>query len=145
MLNEAHISDALNALCYEEQLGGYTGKVEFGSVLLSLLLYPDVADDLTPTLRRAREVLHAFPLYHRRAEEYAVQELLPLKNDFWLEEDEAPVTAAEFRQRMTLEALVFYAEGDVTFYYQDGDLFWGHTIELRLDAADHFVGADIPG
>lgn len=34
---------------------------------------------------------------------------------------------------------------DVTFYYQNGDLFWGHTIELRLDAADNFIHADIPG
>jgi hypothetical protein len=145
MLNDAHISDALNALSYEERFGCYTGAVEIDGVPIDLMLHTDDADDLEPALQRARELLAGFSDYSRRAEEYAVQELLPLKNDIWLEEDEAPVTAAEFKQRMILEALVFYAEGDVTFYYQDGDLFWGHTIELRLDAADNFIHADIPG
>lgn len=145
MLNDAHISNALNALSYEERFGCYTGTVEIDGVLIDLMLHTDDADDLTPALRRAREVLHEFPAYHHLAEAYAAQELLPLKNDLWLEEDEPLVTEIEFKQRLTPEALVFYAEGDVVFYYQDGDLFWGHTVELMLDAADRFIHAVIAG
>ena len=145
MTNDTHISDALNALGYEEQLGCYTGKVALGDISIELMLHTDDDDNLAPALRRAREVLAGFAAYARQAEAYAAQELLSLKNDIWLEEDETPVTAAEFKQRMTLEALVFYAEGDVTFYYQDGDLFWGHTIELMMDAADNFISAVIAG
>lgn len=146
MINDTHISDALNMLCYEEGLGCHTGTIEIGGVPVTLRLYTDADDDLAPARRHAREVLAEFDTYSRRAEEYAVQELLPLKNDIWLDEDEeTPLTPQQFKQRMALEALVFYAEGDVTFYYQDGDLFWGHTIELGMDAAGEFLRADIPG
>lgn len=151
-MNDAYISDALNALDYDEHLDLYTGQIEIGrtacarGVPIKLRLYTDADDDLEPTLRRAREVLAEFDTYSRRAEEYVVQELLPLKNDIWLDEDEeTPLTPQQFKQRMALESLVFYAEGDVTFYYQDGDLFWGHIIELWMDAADNFIGAHISG
>ncbi len=141
--------DAPDSLRYEERLGCYTGKVEIGGVLVTLMLYTGEEDDLSPALRRAREVLADFAAYHLRAEAYAVQELLPLKNEHWREDlgddEEPPLTPEQFTSRMTLEALVFYAEGDVTFYYNDGDMFYGHTIELVMDAAGEFFHADIPG
>lgn len=132
-------------LRYDETIAAYTGRVDIAGTPVELQLYTDADDVLEPALRRAREVLAEFAKYDRRAQAYAARELLPLKNDLWLEEDEAPVTAAQFQQRMTLEALIFYAEGDVTFYYQDGDLFWGHTIEVGLDAAGDFNRAHIAG
>ncbi len=141
--------DTPEALRYEEQSGCYTGKVELDGVPVTLRLYPGEEDDLEPALQRARELLAGLSDYSRRAEAYAVQELLPLKNEHWLEDlgddEEPPLTPEQFTSRMTLEALVFYAEGDVNFYYDDGDMFYGHTIELMMDAADNFVNADIPG
>lgn len=138
-----------DALHYEEGSGCYTGKVELGGVPVTLRLYPGEEDDLEPALQRARELLAGFSDYSRPAEAYAVQELLPLKNEHWLEDlgddEEPPLTPEQFTSRMTLDALVFYAEGDVTFYYDDGDMFYGHTIELMMDAGDNFIHADIPG
>ena len=149
MTNDTHIFDALNALCYEERLNWYTGQIEIAGVQVALYLSPDADQGLEPALRRAREVLAEFAAYHRRAEEYAVQELQPLKNEYWLEDlgndEEPPLKAEQFTSRMTLEALVFEPDGDVTFYYDDGDLFFGHEIEVGMDATDAFVHADIPG
>jgi hypothetical protein len=58
-----------------------------------------------PPRRRAREVLAEITEYGRRAQEYAVHELLPLKNDVWLDDDEEMLlTPEQFKERMTLEA-----------------------------------------
>jgi hypothetical protein len=46
---------------------------------------------------------------------------------------------------MRLEAITFESGGSVTFYHNDGDLFWGHCIEIGMTAADEFNHADIPG
>ncbi len=80
-----------------------------------------------------------------RPQDYAVAELLPLKNESWLDEDEKPITPEQFRSRMSLESLVFYPDGDVTFYHRDGDLFWGHCIQIGMNNRGDFHDADIPG
>jgi hypothetical protein len=64
-------------------------------------------------------------------ESYATQALLGIKNSDWLEEDEAEVTAEEFISRITLETVSVAAEGDFEFWYNDGELFAGHSIVVR--------------
>jgi hypothetical protein len=47
--------------------------------------------------------------------------LLPLKNDNWLDEDEAELTADRFEDRMTLESITVRADGSFDFWHKDGD------------------------
>jgi len=147
-MNDTYSSNTLIILQYAEQLGCYASTVEIGDLPVTLMFHLDKDDDLKPAVHRAYAILAEFDTYSRRAEAYAVQELLPLKNEHWLKDlgdgEEPPLTPEQFTPRMTLEALGFYAEGNVTFYYDDGDLFFGHTIQLRMDAASNFIDADIP-
>jgi hypothetical protein len=64
-------------------------------------------------------------------ESFATEGLLGIKNDAWIEEDEAEVTAEEFVSRITLEMISVASEGDFEFWYNDGDLFFGHSIVVR--------------
>jgi hypothetical protein len=64
------------------------------------------------------------------AQNFAIQELLPLKNQFWLEEGQEEVTADSFANSLQLETIAISWNGSIEFYYNDGDLFFGHTIEL---------------
>ena len=66
-------------------------------------------------MERAREVIANSAGYADGAREYAVAKLLSLKNEHWLDEDEEPVTPEQFKQRMSLESVVFYPDGEVTF------------------------------
>jgi hypothetical protein len=43
---------------------------------------------------------------------------------------------------MTLEAITVYPEGSFDFWYNDSDLFWGHSIQIGGDLTED---ADIPG
>lgn len=75
----------------------------------------------------------------------SVETLETLKNEGWLDEDEAPLTEADFLSRLTLRALTVDEFGHFTFWYDDGDVFWGHAIEAHGTLADGVRGADISG
>ena len=105
--------DVLGPLRYDERLDWYDGewRDEAGSVEFSLNLDDD--ESVEPALARARQVLTVLDGYSNGAKEYAVFKLLGLKNESWLGEDEQSVTPDEFKGRMTLQSIVFGADGEV--------------------------------
>lgn len=79
-----------------------------------------------------------------KAKEYTAHKLLKLKNDLWLEEDEKEVTKKDFKDRMKFTSLYVFSES-ANFYFDDGDLFWGHTIEVTINQNLEFIDANIVG
>ena len=73
----------------------------------------------------------------------AVHALLPLKNESWLGEDESTITAVQFR--MTLDSIIVHPDGSFEFWHTDGDLFWGHSIQVTSSLSEGPTDADIPG
>lgn len=72
-------------------------------------------------------------------------QLLTLKNDAWLEEDEEEISKEEFQQRVALSGLAFYADGSAAIYCDDDDLFFGHTIEISVDEDGKYHTAHLAG
>lgn len=60
----------------------------------------------------------------------AADELLEIKNDEWLDEDEDPISREDFMEKLILRGAEFSAES-VTFWYEDGDMFWGHCVMVE--------------
>lgn len=83
--------------------------------------------------------------WHARACSRAVEDLLDLKNGEWLEEGEPRLDAAGFRDRMTLKTIEVSDEGDMEFWFDDGDLFWGHMIQVSGSRSEGLTDADICG
>ena len=79
-----------------------------------------------------------------KAKDYAAKKLLKLKNDLWLEEDEKEVAKKEFKARMKFTSLYVFSES-ANFYFDDDDLFWGHTIEVTVNQNLKFTDANIVG
>jgi hypothetical protein len=71
--------------------------------------------------------------------------LLNLKNDNWLDDGEDEVTAEQFIEAMRLESIAVYPDGSFVFWHQDGDLFWGHSIQICGSLSEGLTDADIPG
>jgi len=84
------------------------------------------------------------PRAELRVKDSAVQELLPLKNDAWLGDDETEFSPEEFKSKMTLQSISIHPDGDFDFWHDDGDLFWGHSIQVSGSLADGPTAADIP-
>lgn len=70
------------------------------------------------------------------------KDLLALKNESWIEENEKPLTEEEFKGKIKLENLVIHNDGDFEAWYNDGDTFWGHSISLdgNLDGSLNEAG-----
>ena len=73
--------------------------------------------------------------WDRRVRDFAADKLLELANQ-WAqeggEEEEEPqeVTREDFMSRMELDAVQVYEDGAFDFWFNDGDLFWGHSIHV---------------
>lgn len=144
-MNPSEINDKeLGRLIYEKELDWYTGQIVYQERQIAIHLSTNEDGDVQPALMRAVEIVARVDEFARAAEDYAAAMLLELKNDSWLDEDEEPLDAERFKDLMTLESIVFYEDG-VTFYHNDGDLFWGHSIEIGMDGENNFNHADIPG
>jgi hypothetical protein len=91
------------------------------------------------------EVCRELPGWRKRVEDFAVEKLWPLKNASWLEKGEDEVTPEQFKSRMTLESVSFYPTGEFEFMHADGDLFWGHWIQVTGTLSEGPTHADIPG
>jgi hypothetical protein len=123
----------------------YTAETEWNGQTVALNLELDDAGKLDGALQVARTLWKDQENWARRIEAYAVQELLPLKNESWLDENESELTADLFRSRMTLESITVSPDGSFDFWHNDGDLFWGHAIQIIGSLTDGPTDADIPG
>jgi hypothetical protein len=83
--------------------------------------------------------------WDHRLREFAAAQLIDLKNDSWLQEDEHPLTDAEFIKKLTPNSMGFDPPDRFTIYYNDGDIFWGHAIEIRGTLSKGPQSANIAG
>ncbi len=104
------------------------------------------------------ESLEALPYAHnivadlaswtKQAKMYAAQEMLERKNTTWPDNDEngntVMLTAAEFAERMVLQNVDVQNNGALSFWFDDGDLFYGHAILVEYDGKT-WHGASIQG
>lgn len=139
------VDDLLGTLVWDDNLNWYQGEVSVANVSFELSLNPDEGTDASRALARARQIVEDFERYRQMAADYAVDGLLDLKNDAWLDDGENEVSAEAFQAKMTLNAITVEADGAVTFWHHDGDLFRGHSIQVCIDANDKCTGTDIPG
>ncbi len=62
--------------------------------------------------------------------------LIELKNDFWLDEDEEELTSEDFINRITLVGIhievVNNKIDNINLEYDDGEIFWGHRISVDI-------------
>jgi hypothetical protein len=109
----------------------FTADTVWDGDVVSLNLMAEKPTDHQAALKVAHALWDAENSWSARIRDYAVCKLLPLKNDNWLDEDETEITADQFNERMSLESVTVYPDGEFEFWHEDGDLFWGHSILIK--------------
>jgi hypothetical protein len=135
----------LGRLEYDRKYGWFAGRVVWCGQAVEVSLSCTRPEDTTAVLEAATRLFKEQEQWHSRIQEYTVEQLLPLKNDSWLDEDEAEMSADEFLSKMRLESISVDESGDFTFWHGDGDLFWGHAIQISGDFTEGLTQADISG
>ena len=144
------VADAqFGPLTLDRRSNTFTGATDWNGQRVRLRVPADgeAAVPSEKSLAAARMLWADSANWRRRVNAFAVERLLPIKNDVWLEDGESPLSAVEFLARMRLEDIE-QGDGDespFTFWHDDGDLFWGHTIQITGNLRDGPTHADIPG
>jgi len=129
----------------DRRVNWYTAETEWNGERVSLNLTLDDSGTIEAALKVARTLWKNQKRWAKRIEDFAVQELLPLKNESWLDEGEVELSADDFKTRMTLESLTVEPDGSFDFWHNDGDLFCGHSIQISGNLSEGLTRADIPG
>lgn len=72
-------------------------------------------------------------------------ELLPLYNETWRDENAPELDAKEFLRRIRITSAGVLSRGGATLYFNDGNLFLGHAIDVALDRRGAVKRADLAG
>lgn len=112
-------------LALDRRYGWYEGNARWSGAKVKLTL--STHEDALAT---AEALFSAEKRWAKQVGEFTVGKLLELKNDVWLEEGEKEVTKQQFLSRLKLRSIVIDEGGRFTFWFGDGDLFWGHAIEV---------------
>jgi len=140
-----HSDRRFGPLTFDRSIRWYAGTARWNGKLIDLNVNAETEDELLQALAVAYTLWDNESNWHQRVIDYAVEELLPLKNDSWLGDDETEFTPDQFKNQMTLEAICVYADGGFEFWHNDGDLFWGHSIQIGGTLSEGLDCADIPG
>ncbi len=135
----------LGEFIFDRKYGWYTSKVNWNGKTIELNINVEEPNDLQAGLILAHSLFENVTSWSQRISNYAVQELLPLKNDTWLEDDELELTSEDFLKRMKLESISLYLDGEFEFWHDDGDLFYGHSIQISGNIEEGPKSAKIPG
>ena len=138
-------TEAFGDLILNPRLDWFEGKAEWNGKTIEIHFQKSIDGTIALALDAARRLWPDQAEWKRKVDEFAVMDLLSLKNETWLDEDEKPVTVTEFKERMRLTAIQFTRDGKFEFWHEDGDLFWGHAIVVAGNLHDGPTKADIPG
>lgn len=143
---EIVLSDSVfGPLVFDRRFREYSGTVAWCDNDVDVRLSCDNPDDPSAVLNVAKQLFEAQSDWNVRAREFAVEWLLPLKNESWLDEDESEVTPQDFAARIILQTIEIDAAGDFMFWYDDGDLFWRHVIQISGNLSAGLKKAGIAG
>jgi len=138
-------TEEFGELTLDRSIGWFEGEVEWNGESVRITFDTDDSQDISAGLKVAEKLWNDQSTWKTKIDAFAVQELLPLKNDNWLGDDEAPLTPEQFKSRMTLESISVHPDGSFEFWHDDGDLFWGHSIQISGSLDEGLTQADIPG
>ena len=123
----------------------YEGSVDFNGVAVDLTLTSDDKRDATPTLVRARELVARLGELVESAKAFAAREHVAGYNKTWRADGDDALTDRAFHDACTPTDLHVDDRGEATLWFDVGDLFAGHFLEVRADPAGRFVSTDLLG
>jgi len=135
----------LGPLTLDRRIDNFIGEARFLGHSVAVHLEGGTPADVSAAQAAAHAVWNDAQRWHLEAAACAARQLLETKNDNWLDESEPVLDEAAFVARMRLQTISACGDGDIEFWFADGDLFAGHSIHVRGTLADGFESASIAG
>lgn len=134
----------LGELVYDDNLRWWTTSARLGGEPIRFRVTVAPGTETTAAFDAAASILDR--LDHESLRAHAASRLLDLHNDSWRDDDDGPpIDAATFAARLEPESVSVDADGSVTVWFGDDNLFWGHIVHVDLDPKLRPVDAGIAG
>ena len=108
----------------------------------------DNGDTADGALQAFLKTAEDFEEFDKKVKESAAKNLLDLANDWLQDNDEAEtdeITKEMFIDSIEISEMTVSPDGSITLYYDDGDMFWGHAIEISVEPDGTVSDANIAG
>lgn len=132
-------------LTFHTSTGDYKGIGRYNDHDYNIAVFDLNSDEAETATSLANSVCNWLNKNLNKVKLYASAELLPVKNDEWLEEDEDLVTEDIFTETIELSSVMIFSDGSFEVYFNDNDLFWGHSIKVDINDQYDFVSAAVWG
>lgn len=133
----------------DRSMSWFEGEIELNGLDFTAFLETD--EDNGETAELALKVFlktaENFEDFDRKNKEFAADNLLDLAHE-WQESNDGenePLTREQFIEAIGVSEWTVTPYGNMTLYYYDGDIFWGHAIEINIDEDGNIEDADIAG
>ncbi len=133
------------SLKLNQRYGWYEANIDWMGHSINLTIPAKNTEPGKEALAAAHSLWKAQAEWQQRMTNYILEELLELKNTAWLGEDEKELAGEDFANALELETISLDAEGGFEFWYNDGNLFWGHSIFVVGNLQDGPTRADLAG
>jgi hypothetical protein len=132
-------------LALNRRLNCFEVKLHWKRKPVRLILSRDDCKDEGELFRTAQKLWEEQKDWDKLIRDFACEKLLPLKNDGWLGENEKEFSPTQFKSKMSLNTVAINPGEFFEFTFNDGNLFWGHVIQVSGNFADGPTDADIAG
>ena len=127
--------EILGEMTFDESLGSFEGEVEISGQNIYFGISVDNINDketVDRLISEFKKFISEFDKWDKRIREFSAEKLTDNANDWLqdsLEDDEefVEITKEKFAERMVLNSIGFDENGFEVFY-DDDDMFWGHSI-----------------
>ncbi|MCT4595465.1 MAG: NADAR domain-containing protein [Anaeromicrobium sp.] len=142
-----YYDDELGEFRLYGKTGLYAATINWCDNESTLNIYTEDKSELKKFINQYKKSFLNHTEWDAKVKAYACDELLTLKNNVWLDEEEGEVklTELEFKERMSLDILELHDDNRYTLWYDDGDMFFGHVIVIEGDFENGFTSVQIEG
>ena len=139
----------------------FSADIKLGETKVNVAMQTDIHKGETAhkALSTFHKIAKNFEEFDLKNKESAADYLLDLANEWYeesedYEEDEfededeakpAAITKEMFMDAIELSEMVINVDGSMTLYYLDGNMFWGHAIEMDIEPDGTCSDANIAG
>jgi hypothetical protein len=136
-------SSILGTLTFDEAYDWYSSETPQNRLPFNLSIHLASPKKLERLIAFAEKQMQA--KFYESALLAMETEMVELKNESWLDEDEVPISIEKFRDAVKIESIVFREDCSCEIFCDDGDLFDGHCILISIDSKGKYNSVTLEG
>lgn len=126
------------------QTDEYQTKLSLGGRRVTIDLHTDAEGNLRPCILRARRIVENFPAIQRKMHAYIAKAIFPTYNETF-RSGKKPFSVDQLTSKLKLCFVTTHPEPRATFWFDAGNVFFGHGLQLFMVERNKFVNHDMPG